>query len=147
MQLGRGATHPVLSPQAQAHRQTAFQFPLLRHFGTRRKVFHHACNIRRRSVDGNAQILAELAAGGLQIPHLRDLEAAAKALGRALQRALHNHQLVVFQQVAVGIEHRIIDRRFQHIGFVVELEDDQLAAVAVDDAQIADDGGQQLRLA
>ena len=62
--------------------------------------------------------------------------------------AMHDHQLVVLEQVAVGVEHAPRRRRPRSTSrLVVELEQRQPAALAVDDAQVADDAGQQLRLA
>ena len=63
-----------------------------------------------------------------------------------MQRALHNHQLIVFEQAAVGVVSRFVDRGFKHIRLVVQFENDHFASSAVDHAQVANNGRQQLRL-
>ena len=80
------------------------------------------------------QVFAKPAARGLQVPYLRDLEASAKPLGRRLQRALHNDQLIVFQHIAVGVVCGLVYRSFKRVGFIVKLEDHHLASGAVDNA-------------
>ena len=66
-----------------------------------------------------------------------------------MQCALHNHQLVVFEKVAVGAVSRLVNRRFQHFwrAVVVKFEDDDFAAIAVDDPQVSHDGGKNSRVA
>ena len=46
----------------------------------------------------------------------------------------------------MGVHQRFVDPRINQAGFVVQLEQRQFAALAVDDSEVADDAGQQLRL-
>ena len=64
-----------------------------------------------------------------------------------LQLRHHDDQFVVLEQMAIGVDHGLIGRGFDHAGLVVELEERQLAALAVDHAEVVHDAGQQLRLA
>jgi hypothetical protein len=93
------------------------------------------------------QVLAEAAARGGQVPHLvhGELQSARETVG--LQLAHDDDEFVILQQVAVGVDQRLVSPCVNAAGLVVQLEQRQLAALAVDHAQVAHDAGQQLRLA
>ena len=48
--------------------------------------------------------------------------------------------------MSIGIDHGLVGRGFHHGALVVQFKDGQLASLAIDDAQIAHDTGQQLWL-
>ena len=60
---------------------------------------------------------------------------------------VHDADRLVLEQLAVRVQQRLVGRGFDGARFVVELEQPQAPALAVDDAQLADDAAQQLRLA
>ena len=142
LQLCAGA----LPVQAQAHRQPAHLLALLTAVAPGRKVFDQARHIRRAAIDGHTQVFAEAAARFFEVPDLRDFEAKATRHAIGLQTALHNHQLVVLELVSVCIEHRFIGSGFDHSRLVIEFEQREFAALAVDHAQVGHDGSDQLRL-
>ena len=61
-----------------------------------------------------------------------------------LDDAHHNDQLVLFEQVTICLHQSIIYRSVDLTRGVVELEQTQLAALAIDHPEVADDPGQQL---
>ena len=132
--------------QAQAHRQPPHLFALLTALAPGRKVFDQTRHIRRAAIDGHTQVFAEAAASFFKVPDLRDFEAKATRQAIGLQTALHNHQLVFLELVSVCIEHRFIGSGFDHSRLVIEFEQREFAALAVDDTQVGNDGSDQLRL-
>ena len=106
-----------------------------------------AAHIGRGGADGHAQVFAETAAGGRQRPDLRerDLVAAGKAVG--LHAAQGDDEFVVFQAGGVLAEQGFFGAGFDGGALVFQPEKGKLAALAVDDAQAADDAGDELRLA
>ena len=78
---------------------------------------------------------------------MRDGELHAAREAVKLLLAHDDDELIVFEQIAVRVDQRFIGPRLDHAGFVVQLEQRQLAALAVDNAHVGHDAGQQLRLA
>ena len=133
--------------QQQAHAQALRQVAMFGGDAARRVVAQHLGHRRHAAVDFDAQVLAEAAPRSGQIPHglHRQAQPAREAVG--LHLALHDDQFVVLEQILVGVEQIFVRHRFDRLALVVELEDRNPPALAVDDAQVADDAGQQLGLA
>ena len=93
------------------------------------------------------QIACEATARIGQAEHVLRLDAQPAAEMVVLHAAAEHHELVVLEQITVGIQRGLVHRGLQHRTLVVQLEQAQLAALAVDHAQITHDAGQQLRLA
>ena len=127
---------------AQRHRHTIVAQALLRGVGLQQALQLGALVARF-----NQQIARKAAARIGQAPDLGGLDAQATAEVVVLYTPLQHDKFIVLERVFGGLQRGFIDRSFQHGAFVVDLEQAQLAALAVDHTQIADDACQQLGLA
>ena len=113
----------------------------------RRELAQHLGHRRHAAVDLDPQVLAEAAARGGQVPHLRTFSRRppVKRSGCTLPWTMTSSSS--FSSSRLALSSSSLATASIGLAAVVELEDRHAAALAVDDAQVADDAGQQLRLA
>ena len=112
-----------------------------------RMIAQQTSDVGCAAVDGDFEVFAKATARLSQVPHLVDAQTQAARKTIWLHLAHDDDELVVFQGVAIGVDGGFVGGGFDDARFVVEFEDGQFAALAVDDAHVSDDTREQLGFA
>ena len=117
---------------------------LLHHGG---ELAQQADHVGHLLAHADLQVAREAAARIGQVEQLLCLHAQATAEVVQLQAPGDDDEFVVLEQIAIGIERVLVHRGLDHARAVIDLEQAQPPALAIDGAEVADDAGQGLGLA